>query len=908
MSDEKNSQWKSAYQGARWLRVDLHLHSPCVRTFRLSSGMDPERDKPQIVERYVRQLADQNIQIAAITDYQGIGPEWFLPIRDEAQKRGIVIFPGAELSFEGPKHGLHVLAIFPLTADPDAIDRAIYAMDRNPSTSLVRQDGSHRDIDPREDIKDAVRKFREDTKALIILPHPNDENGLFKSYRAQDAAEFLREVKPDAVEFFSEDDKHWLLSTGVLSKGDLQRIAPVAFSDPKAIEDIGSTSLPDGTRRATYLKLSVTNDLNALRLAFHDPEILVRTGEEPAIAHTHFSGLEVDGGGFLNGLSLTFSPELNVLVGGRGVGKSAILETLRYVLDLPPYAPTEYRESLVHYALGSGGKATLYVEQVVSPTVRRRYRFERAWGEEPRVFELNPEREVHLLPLEVLEDQERPLFFGQREIHEVTHDERRRLRLLDEIVGRQAQAQITQVQKLETRLRENARRILERRERLLEGEEVEQRLREIRHDIALYERRGLAEKLQEATALAADEQQLTRAEATVREAIAEWREVGEYWITRWKDVRQQLSPGKSSQRDLLQEAGGILQELQERLEDSIRRGESHLTEAQQQLEKILHGWHKAREPLDEKIRPVKQELGDQVLDPDRLIRLTEEQGRLEPRLKTLEAIQEEVEQLERERRALLRQLRNARHEVWKLRKDQADNLSDQLQNRVRVDVVYRGQRDEFGESLRNFFGGSGVDRRNIERLASKGNDGYAIAEVARKGPQALEEKFGLTPGRAQQAHAYLTEDEGRLFDLELQAPDDAVRVFLRFNESELPLEKLSAGQQATAMLLLLLVLKERILVVDQPEDDLDNRFIYEDIVRILREQKGQRQLLAATHNANIPVLGHAELITALEATEKQAALATQGAIDLVRVQEFVKNVMEGGEDAFRRRAQKYGWI
>ena len=96
--------------------------------------------------------------------------------------------------------------------------------------------------------------------------------------------------------------------------------------------------------------------------------------------------------------------------------------------------------------------------------------------------------------------------------------------------------------------------------------------------------------------------------------------------------------------------------------------------------------------------------------------------------------------------------------------------------------------------------------------------------------------------------------------------------------------------------------------MDQPEDDLDNRFIYEDIVRLLREQKGRRQILAATHNPNIPVLGDAELTVALEASEDRARIVVQGSVDRAEVREAVKRIMEGGEEAFRRRAEKYGWI
>lgn len=98
------------------------------------------------------------------------------------------------------------------------------------------------------------------------------------------------------------------------------------------------------------------------------------------------------------------------------------------------------------------------------------------------------------------------------------------------------------------------------------------------------------------------------------------------------------------------------------------------------------------------------------------------------------------------------------------------------------------------------------------------------------------------------------------------------------------------------------------LIIDQPEDDLDNRFIYEDIVQILRNAKGKRQIIVATHNPNIPVLGDAELIVAMDVHEGKARISAQGAVDRLEVRDAVKRIMEGGEDAFKRRAEKYGWF
>jgi len=899
------------YQGARWVRVDLHLHSPGSHTFSLPNGLDPIKDRERIAELYVQKLTEQGIQVAAITDYQGPRQEWFQIIQEKAAAKGIVVFPGAEVSFRGPKHGLHILMIFSRNTKPEDIISAIRALDKRPAIPLLQRDGSHRDIDPKESIELALKSLREqfDPPPILVVAHPNDSNGLMKSFRPKDAAKFIREVRPDAIEDgLSIKDKERLTNASVLSREALNRIARVRFSDPKSIKEIGTKTKKDGSPRATWLKLSVLDDLNALRLALHDPQILVHLGEPPHFAYTRLLGMEVDGNGFLGGLSLAFSPELNALVGGRGVGKSAILETIRYTLDLPLHMPTEYRKNLVHHALGSGGRAVLFIEQVVG-SMTRRYRIERVWGEAPYVFEIMDTKAhaVDLSPLNIL-GEEVPLFFGQREIYEVSRGPTKRLRLLDEIIGREARQQIHQAQKLEQRLQENAREILRLRSQLEEEEEIERRLKEIQHEIALYRREGLVEKLREATALAADEERLRQAKEMLEKAIDEWNDLTYVWAERWSPSKRMLGEAESSQKNLLQKASDVFRVLEQHMSILFQRGKTTLEQAQASLQGIMQQWEEARRPLDEALRKVKQDLGSEALDPDRLVKLTGEQTRLGPRLQQLKRIRANVESLEQERERLLRQLRDARREVWRLRSQRAKAITAQLQGRVRIRVDYKGGREAFLERLKWFLQGSGVDRKTLERLVSpEGIDGEAIAQTVCKGPEALAEAFNLTSGRAQQIYGYLTQDEGRLFELELLAPDDAVRVELKLNDVYHPLEKLSDGQRATAMLLLLLAQEDRGFIVDQPEDDLDNRFIYEDIVRILRSQKGKRQILASTHNPNIPVLGHAESIVALEATEAKASISDLGSIDYAKVQKFVKDVMEGGEDAFRRRAEKYGW-
>jgi chromosome segregation protein len=900
------------YKGAHWVRTDFHLHSPGAYSFTFPSGMN-DNQKEKIVEMYVEQLMQQSIKIAAITDYQQIRTEWFVPIQHAALERGIYIYPGVELAFGGSiagKEGLHLLAIFPYSSNVEEINRAIDKMlDGNSSNPLLSPDHIHRDLEPKDRLSECLPAFRTTTKAILMVAHPNDSKGLFKTFKTKEQAGFILNISPDAIESFSSQDIQRLQSTSTADPNYFATIASVENSDNHSIEEIGTKILADGTQRTSYLKLSAFDDLDAIRMALHD-EILVCVGKKPTVGHTRFESLSIDGNGFLSGLSIDFSPELNVFVGGRGVGKSAILETLRYVLDLEMYSETQYRKDLIQYSLKSGGKATLEMTQVIGYDIQRRYRIERVLGEEPRVFEIVGQQEtlVQLSILDILGEHETPLFFGQREIYEVTKSSVYRRRLLDAIIGRNAKEQFGLIERIKDNLQQNARAIVGRREKIVDREALELRLREIDHEINLYESHGVAEKLKVATALTSDEERLKLALSEVQHVLRDWRLLKTSWNERWGNAQNSLSQASSQQRDILLGAADVLRQIEMSLSELFQIGEETISNQTDKLNSLFEKWQIERQPLDEEIRAIKQEIGSQTLDPDRLLDLTAEREQILPKIENLLKVEREIKQLERERTELLNNLREARRRAWMLRQKQAESISHVLQNRVNVNVVHRGQRKEYAKELDAFFQRSGVAEKALESIANSNEnmDGIGISEKVRLGESALVDAYGVTQAQAHRIVAFLSDDETRLFDLQLYAPDDEVQVFLVVNDTLAQLERLSAGQRATAILLILLTQQGRLLLVDQPEEDLDNRFVYDDIVRILREQKGRRQLISATHNPNIPVLGHAELITILEGQDERCSIQEQGAIDRKEVQSFVRNVMEGGKDAFLRRAQKYG--
>ncbi len=522
-----NKNTSVEYHGARWVRVDLHLHSPGAYSFTFPDNLQPHQ-KDQIVKRYVAQLKGQGIEVAAITDYQQIRPEWFTAIQEAARKEGIYVYPGVELAFGGGKagkYGLHLLAIFPYDADINKINDGIdKILDDTIETPIILEDGQHRELEPRDTLEECLPRFQQKTGCLFIFAHPNESSGLLKSYQPPAVANLVAKVQPDAIENFEKERKRLDNPQYVLSKQDLQRIASIENSDNHSIEEIGTKTrpngTPNGTPRATWLKLSALDDLRAIRLALRDWEILVSVGSRPEAEYTRIEAVEIDGAGFLGNLKLAFSPELNVLVGGRGTGKSALLETLRYALDLPFYSPMEYRESLVRHALGSGGKVSVRLLHVMGKR--------RAAGISDRTRQRRISTPVSCEWWGVANGQpaacgcpgraRTPLVLWT-EIYDITKSPTLLRRLLDEIVGRTARQQSMEIQKIEASLRQNAREILERRQRLERRDEIEKRLEEIRHQEHLYREQGILEKMQRATALTRDEERLKRA-CSVPESLA----------------------------------------------------------------------------------------------------------------------------------------------------------------------------------------------------------------------------------------------------------------------------------------------------------------------------------------------------------------------------------------------------
>jgi len=898
--------------GATWHRLDLHLHSPGVLTFIPPKGTKRE-DGIGLADAYVDQLATQGISVAAITDYNGVNIEWFEVTSAKASNRGIILLPGVEMTFRQYKYGLHILAIFAGDTNLESLNTFLRSLDKDPGTSLFDNQGSHRDIDLKTSLTSALKDLRSQFSCLLVLPHPDQTNGLCKSLTAEVAAKLLMEIEPDAVECCPDKEKNRLQSTGVLPANFWDQLASVEFSNPKRIEEIGTRYRTNGTLRATYLKLSATN-LDALRLALHDPETRLSIGGIPSANHPRIRSLAISGSGFLGNLNISWSQDLNVIIGGRGVGKSAILESLRYAFAVPPYSDQSSREELVRRALGGDGKVEVILDRPIREGKIRQYRIVRAWGEEPHTFQVSPEKPLKATPSELLTPDGGLIVFGQREIYAVSESHEHRLALLDGLIGEQARKCTDAVGKSMGSLTTNAAAILDLQKKLEKREEYFQRIKRIDHEIETH--KGHApEGSKEGADLRSMGEYLKKATNVLRSASVDCDRWRLNLLASLETTHRNPIEVQGKQSAILQEAEKVLAVLQESLKVVLDDQTTLFEQAIQSLARLEMRCQGKLRASEKEINKIERGAKKEPPDQDELLRLTEERTSLSSLIAELNRIEDRLKILRQERQGLLQQLRDCRSMQNGLRRERADAIAESLNGRLHFQVEFKGQKESYKAQLSLLLKGSSLSQDAIDQFVlPEATDGTALAEAVRAGGKEVQTRFGLNSETADLLINWLTTEESRLLELETLIPQDALRLKMKIDGQYRSLDHLSASRGATEVLLLLLGLKSQILVIDQPDDYLDDRFVHEEILQILRDQKGlkdqspQHQVILATNDATIPVMGDAELVIPLEVRDDHTHIIGQASIDDRSMQELIKALMQGGKEAFQERAKRYGGL
>lgn len=832
------------------------------------------------------------IEVIAVTDHYRVRTSETL--RKLAQESALFVFPGFEAV---TKEGVHLLCLF--TPDTPLVKLERYLGDCGVHDESKASPTGKYDT---TELLDEAQKWG----ALCIAAHVAGQGGLLRELDGQARINAWRHPHllacslPGPVKDAPEGLRPILQN----KDAQHQRERPIAIlnaNDVSRPEDLANPS------SFCWIKMSDIS-IEGLRQAFIDPASRIRLAHDPIPEdHAEFVAIAWQGG-FLDGSAIHFNENLNVLIGGRGTGKSTVVESMRYVLGLEPLGEEARKahEGIIRQVLRGGTKVSLLVRS--HRPAKREYLIERTIPNPPVVRD-NTGKVITLAPADIAPQAE---VYGQHEISELTKSPEKLTRLLERFVDRDPS--ISQRKGDLTRRLERSRvRILEVKKELRQIDERLASLPALEETLTRFQEAGLEDKLKEQSLLVREERILR----TAGERAIPFREILEQ-LRRAVPIDRAFLSAKALEglpgKQILTEADTVLDKLDRDIKAIINQMARGLEEADKGLAAVRQRWESRKKDVQAAYEKILRELQKSKVDGEEFIRLRHQIEELRPLKERQGTLQRDLKELEDQRRNFLAEWEDIKTSEYQQLDRAAKKVNKQLSERVRAHVTFAGNREPLFQLLRDRVGGQLA--KTVETLAAR--DQLSLTEFAdccRNGIETLREKFKLTPTQAKNIADAQPDVFMLIEELDLS---HTTRIELNVAAEGQPttwqaLKDLSTGQKATAVLLLLLLESEAPLVVDQPEDDLDNRFITEGVVPKMREEKRRRQFLFATHNANIPVLGDAELIVGLraagEADVGKAEIPAEhmGSIDARPVRELVEEVLEGGKEAFETRRLKYGF-
>ena len=301
-----------------------------------------------------------------------------------------------------------------------------------------------------------------------------------------------------------------------------------------------------------------------------------------------------------------------------------------------------------------------------------------------------------------------------------------------------------------------------------------------------------------------------------------------------------------------------------------------------------------------------------IANPDEYRDLLQRATALEQEILTIEKRKVTADERAKAAVAMLRRYREIRGELTDRRKRFVAATSSDL---VKVEIGGYAMREGIVDMLRDALGIPRFDddyRALADRIVPAVDQAWRFEKLD-EGVSQLREVIGDAQqqwsARDRRFETALRKVQPERLDrVSMMLPDDVVAVSFRDprdkNAAWRQLSQGSPGQQTAALLAFVLGYGHEPIILDQPEDDLDNTLIYELVVRRLRETKLTRQVIVVTHNPNIVVHGDAELVVSLEARAGQTQIAFTGGLQERKARDEICRVMEGGPEAFETRYRR----
>ena len=610
-------------------------------------------------------------------------------------------------------------------------------------------------------------------------------------------------------------------------------------------------------------------------------------------------------GGFLPGLSVTIPQGLTCIIGARGSGKSTLVEAIRFALCGTSAAP-KHCADLIQANLAGGALVTITAFADGS----NRYTIKRGLKQTP-VLLTSDGRAINTV------DLDRGTFlpldaYSSIEIEAIADEALgdRRRNLLDELRSEQMRsihlslAESTRA--LETnadRIRTTQRTIDDLTEQIEELGDVRARL----SALAPSDRESAEDFVRLTRQQQLDQREIAKLDSADRD-LKMFEETLERLRTEAQKVfAARLAEEQSANADTLRHYDKLLAASKAPVEKHLSAIKIRIREAQEALAQ-------ARQSLSE----IQTSHAGDLAKLTTLNQAASEQARvrasLEQQVAKLEALEQQRVELNAESNALFERRKSLkadyilmRDSVSTMRDEVASELQHEAGQRVRIRVMRNADHLSYQQMLMEGLKGARVRNQNEILATLMQLRPEQLAQLLQSND--LDSFEQLTHFGKERSVKILDafRDSVDPLSLEITAIEDRIAIELNVATAGRPHFKdasdLSRGQKCTALLPILLARRDNPLIIDQPEDNLDNHFIFETVVNAVQRMKKRRQMIFITHNANIPVLAEAELVLVMTSDGRIGAIEKSGSVDECREQ--IIELLEGGRKAFELRSKRY---
>ena len=862
-------------------------------------------------QKMLQACRDAKIDIVGLADHGGAGASESL--RQVLRDGGVCVFPGFEIS---SAEKIHMVCLFPEDKSKADLDQCLGGL-TDGHAHEIGEDPTIPSTRPCLDIANLINVYggfwfaphMDGASGLITKgsPHVWKDNLVRVGALTKDVDDLGAPVKD--VNGFGDGDGDRFEKTcrKIVENSDpnYKRDRPIALI---CANDAHSAESLKKERASCWIKMTEPK-FDSFKQAFFDPESRIALQKPDDKRVSRIVSIRWSGQGFFRESEIEFSPCLNAVIGGRGAGKSSLLESIRYGLNCPPIADDAKKtfDQMVDNNLADSKVEIL----VWSGNHGQHYKVSRRHTEkEPRVVTESGESS-NLSVQDILPGID---ILGQNEILEISKDEREIRKLLDRFLPDSSSIS-EEIRKIAKDLKENRVKLLQLDRCLEDLEQKTNQGKALEEQIEILRKRGIEEKIDAFGQIVAERrfiEQMERAQELIVKRIDDWGnnvdipnlpDEAEKWpnIT---DIR--------ASHNSLTNAVSNVEQMRESAREKMNAAGKDL---HARKESLVGKWEKLQDELDNIVEgiPRQDESATNIASDYKQLLLKKSQVLLDKQEEQKKRV--ERDGVVKQRDNLLAQYHQRHFDRFNERETTARELRKRLRGRVRVRIESMRERNDLLAFLESKV--KGVGKARLEGLKNAPKiDTLAMAKEIRdpasKGLASLLGESTLAPGVANSIARMSEEDS---YELEEIAIEDRVVIELNLAETDRKpeyrlLQDLSTGQKCTAILALFLLDRESPLILDQPEDHLDNSFIADDIVPKIRKIKGDCQIILSTHNANIPVFGDAELIAVLEPDGSRHALIKEenlGAIDKQSVKNEVARILDGGREAFNMRREKYGY-